>query len=402
MSGCLINTGGMAASLLKTLDCEIKSYVEGTYDVLFGHVGWLGPVLTSVLTIYIAFFALALITGRAQLNLSGLVSRLAVIALVLTFATRWGAYQAVLVDVLFEGAGEIANVMASAKKNGAVQASVPQRLDSVLENMVALAGGGGVIGGISKSTRPRTVREATAAIKQAPPQLISSVSATQANLFWFSATVLALGSVGLLVISKVLLGVLLAVGPLFIVFGLFSTTRGLFEGWLKTAMLYALVPLFTLVLTSGVLQIIEPLVLSIGETRAFQGDETHGVLMLTVVSLVFGLLMFQVFRMSAQLTSGWRLPSVGSEWPKSEGSSERAVIDSNHHGSTDSRVIEIVAFAERSSSVVLPQSELPRIEAGAYVLAERQMGKRNSARLPLGQSLRQRRGRHLAPVEGAR
>lgn len=401
MSGCLINTGGLAVSLLETLDCEIKSYVEGTYDVLFGQVGWLGPILTSALTIYIAFFALALITGRAQINLSGLVSRLALVALVLTLSTRWGAYQAVLVDVLFDGANEIANVMASAENRGEVQASVPARLDLVLENMVVLAGSSGGIVGVSKPVRPRTVREATEAIKQTPPQPISSVPATKANLFWFSAAVLALGSIGLLIISKVLLGVLLAVGPLFIVFSLFSSTRGLFEGWLKTAMLYALVPLFTLVLTSGALQIIEPIIFSISETRALGGDETRGVLMLAVVSLVFGLLMFQVFRMSAQLTSGWRLPSTGSERFSSESGSERAVIDLKHHGGADARVMEIIASAERSSNAAVPQSGLPRIEAGAYLLAEHQTGKSTSARRPLGQSLRQHRGNRLAPVEVA-
>ncbi len=41
---------------------------------------------------------------------------------------------------------------------------------------------------------------------------------------------------------------MLALGPIFIICGLFEGTRGLFEGWLKAAVLFALTPLLAVLI----------------------------------------------------------------------------------------------------------------------------------------------------------
>ena len=57
--------------------------------------GALLPALTILLTLYVAFFAFSLITGRCRLGISALTPRMITLGLVLTFATSWIAYQSV-------------------------------------------------------------------------------------------------------------------------------------------------------------------------------------------------------------------------------------------------------------------------------------------------------------------
>lgn len=60
------------------------------------------------------------------------------------------------------------------------------------------------------------------------------------------ATTLALSivAVTLLMLSKLAVGILLAVGPFFLILRLLDVGKGLFEGWLRQLLTFALVPLF--------------------------------------------------------------------------------------------------------------------------------------------------------------
>ena len=49
-----------------------------------------------MLTLYIAFFAIGLMTGRTSLSVSGLTPRMMTLGIALTFATSWVAYQSVV------------------------------------------------------------------------------------------------------------------------------------------------------------------------------------------------------------------------------------------------------------------------------------------------------------------
>ena len=81
--------------------------------------------------------------------------------------------------------------------------------------------------------------------------------ASPANILSIAALILLLGTVGVLVVCRLALAALLIIGPVFIVLALFEGTRGLFEGWLKSVAMFALVPLLTVVMGSGALVAID-------------------------------------------------------------------------------------------------------------------------------------------------
>ena len=83
---------GVAASL-RAVDCVAGAAALVAFGRLFGADGALLPALTILLTLYVAFFAFSLITGRGQLSISALTPRMLTLGMVLTFATSWMAYQ---------------------------------------------------------------------------------------------------------------------------------------------------------------------------------------------------------------------------------------------------------------------------------------------------------------------
>lgn len=98
---------GISGALI-SVDCQISHVVESSFARLFGSGGMLGSVLTALLTLYIAFLAYGLMTGRTRMTLTTMSPRVLAIGLVLTFVTAWPAYQTVIYNLLTRGPDEIA------------------------------------------------------------------------------------------------------------------------------------------------------------------------------------------------------------------------------------------------------------------------------------------------------
>lgn len=331
---------GLAAPLLAHVDCRINAYVEVAYASLFGPFGALAPVLTIALTIYVAVYGLQLITGRSGLTLSGFAPKVFAIGLVIAFATRWGAYHGFFVDLVYRGADQLGYLLAGAGDDGA---SVLDRLDSALVDITKMASSWNE----TAPLRPDAVPP-EGAIGEAPPL---PVSTSAVNLLWFSAAALGLSTIGLLIICKVLLGLLLAVGPVLLVAALFPATRGLFEGWLRSLAHYALVPALTMVLAGGALAVIEPMVGSIVERRNWGADATQSVFILAMTTFIVGLLAVQLLRMCAHLTNGWRLPAAA---PSSAATGEptpslQGAAAASQRRESDPRVADLVVAIERNA-----------------------------------------------------
>jgi type IV secretion system protein VirB6 len=210
------------------------------------------------------------------------------VGLALTFATSWAAYQNVVWNLLVGAPDQIATLLIGSR--GSATQLFAARLDLMF----------GV------------VAEAAAAAKAAatvgPPG--SVVPDTPADLLNLSALMLLLGTVGVLIVARLALAALLALGPVFIILALFKGTRGLFEGWLKTAVLFAVVPLIAVLVGGGALAMLTPVVAEL----AAAGGQVPLRLAVTVFlgASVHLALSVLAFKAAAHLTTGWRLP-FGSE-----------------------------------------------------------------------------------------
>ena len=110
MSACTQLAEGAAAGVapaLRAVDCLANETTAAAFGRLFGGGGALVPALTILLTLYIGFFAVSLLTGRSRLGISALTPRMMTLGLVLTFATSWAAYQGVVWNLAVGGPGEL-------------------------------------------------------------------------------------------------------------------------------------------------------------------------------------------------------------------------------------------------------------------------------------------------------
>jgi type IV secretion system protein VirB6 len=319
------------ADALQKVDCMTADATQVSFNRLFGAGGSLTPALTILLTLYVAFFAVNLLTGRSALRVSLMTPRMMTMGLVLTFVTSWVAYQSVVWNLAVGAPDQVAGVLLGS--GGSATHLFADRLDVLF---TAVTNAANSLAG-----------EPEASAKLASPS----------NMLWMSALMLLLGTVGVLVVCRIALAALLMLGPVFIVLALFQGTRGLFEGWLKSVVGFALVPLLTVVMGSGAVVTILPMVQGLATSGGEVSLRTSvGIL---VASMVYFALMFLVVEVCLSLTRGWKLGKAA----------ERAGgAESTSHSRADALAVEktLAAAPAESFSADRVRSTIASLSAASH------------------------------------
>jgi len=256
--------------------------------------------MTAALTLYIGFYAIGLLTGRTSLSLSSLTPRMMTLGIALTFATSWVAYQSVIWNLLVGAPDQIASLLIGT--NGSATSLFADRLDKIFA----------------------VVAQAAAATEAATAGMRDTGSlASGPDLLWLSALLLLLGTVGVLLVARIALAAMLALGPIFIICGLFEGSRGLFEGWLKAAVLFALTPLLAVLIGGATIALLSPML----DSLAAAGGQVPLRLTTTLflAAAVYCALMGVTLKISATMVAGWRLPFGASRERKTSTTSVEAV-----------------------------------------------------------------------------
>ncbi|WP_395622107.1 type IV secretion system protein [Sphingomonas daechungensis] len=291
MSSCpTFSDGGPSgiAEALRVVDCMSGEAASFAFSRLFGSSALLGQALTAALTLYIAWYAIGLLTGRTSLTVSSLTPRMMTMGVALTFATSWVAYQSVIWNLLVGAPDQIASLLIGTQ--GSATSLFADRLDTIFA----------------------VVAQAAAATEAATGQLPQHATslASGPDLLWLSALLLLLGTVGVLLVARIALAAMLALGPIFIICGLFEGSRGLFEGWLKAAVLFALTPLLAVLIGGGTIALLSPML----DSLAAAGGQVPLRLTTTLflAAAVYCALMIVCLKIAGTMVAGWRLPFSAS------------------------------------------------------------------------------------------
>jgi|GEM_PF-2842808 len=133
-------------------------------------------------------------------------------------------------------------------------------------------------------------------------------------LYAFAVWLGALGITGyaamLIILAKLAVAVLLAIGPLFILLLMFANTRSLFDGWLRTLLGYGLIPVFVYALLS--------ILLTLAEAPLRQLENTSGAEELIsvvgpflLINFIATLLLAQILNIAGSVTGGGSLSTMG-------------------------------------------------------------------------------------------
>ena len=129
------------------------------------------------------------------------------------------------------------------------------------------------------------------------------------TIFWIIGmrivvTILAAVVMLLIVLSKVGIAVLLAIGPIVLISLLFDATKGWFEGWFKQLMTFALIPLFAYVILAFVISIMQAPLAT--DPRSLNiAEAVYQVAIPTIVVGVIAILLFtQIQGIASQVAGG--------------------------------------------------------------------------------------------------
>jgi type IV secretion system protein VirB6 len=279
---------GVVNTLIDTVDCHIRVLVHDSYRDLVGPGTIFATAFTGLLTIYIALFGYQLLLGRGGLRVTELPVAAVKVGLILAFITSWAAYQAVIFNLLFDGPRDIMRVLLSAmaRDGSGFNGDVYAGLESTYAR---LAGAAGVYGAQASPA---------ANILQGGPMLGS-------GLLWLSAIGMLLSTLGVILAAKIVLGFLLAVGPIFVGLFLFDATRGFFDGWLRTTVGFALLPLAANVFAAAMISMLQPFLDLVGANAARNLFDMGPIVTIGLIVAVFGIVMLMALRLCAGIASGF-------------------------------------------------------------------------------------------------
>ena len=220
------------ASVLAWVDCQVGGISESGFHALGPGSGF-GTALTGLLTIFVALIGYRLLLGGRFDARDGAMAALR-LGIVLTFATQWIAYRAVVYDAATAGPGQLASALLTPADGTAFGVGdIANRVDGVSAAIADLLNPPrGVI------ATPNPAASPTAAPGQPVP--ISQQQPTPHDLpidarqpVASAAGLLVTSTLAGLVSTRLVTGLLLALGPGFIAMLLFDQTLGLFVGWVR-------------------------------------------------------------------------------------------------------------------------------------------------------------------------
>ncbi len=277
--------------LIANVDSIVLGFVQGSFGSLTTTVEILWHLMFVV---FIAFYGYkVLISGN--FSASDLIIHCVKIIVLLVLATEWDTFSLFIYNMVTQLPSDIAGQIIQAASDTLGSRS---QADSQVTANEALS----------------TFFDRGMAVSNAVLEGASWSSVGQylyAFAIWFGTIGLTGYATMLIILAKLAVALLLAVGPIFILLLIFTNTKNLFEGWLRTLLNYAIIPIFVYALLALILALAEaPLKYMEDHTGVY--DQLITVigpfLLISVISI---LLLSQILNISASITGGVSLSTMG-------------------------------------------------------------------------------------------
>jgi type IV secretion system protein VirB6 len=294
-------SGPYVGNVVYWADCRILSFGADGYAAL-GPSSPYGAAWTGVLTILIALFGYRLLlTGTFALR--DVMVTMVKLGAVLALAGQWPAYRTLVFDVFTSGPAALTSGVLV--QSGPSAGGLAARVDGVDAAIADL---------IPPPRPPTLVARAPdgESVPQPPPAPPAGLSVkAQANIE-SASWLLSVSALGGLLSVRLVSGVLLGLGPLFVACLLFPVTQGLFIGWLRGLIGAGLGSVMATLVLAMELAILEPQVIALRDL--VDGAQDSGMLPAAIYSTgaFFAVLMGAALVAVALVAAGLRLPTPGS------------------------------------------------------------------------------------------
>ncbi len=282
---------GFFATFSSWLDAQLASYISNNTARLSTA---LEPAVVTLGTLYVMFWGYMQLTGKIEEPFIAGLRRIMLLVIVLGGALQLWLYNAVIVDTFYNAPAQLAAAVAGAAAPVSTLDVVWQAGGTVASQ---LWNRGGVFNGDFGF-------------------YIAGV------LVWIIMGLVCCYAMFLIALSKIALAVLLALGPLFIVFRLFDGTRRLFDAWLMQLANYGFITVLTVLVGALLLSLIQ----SYATQTAARGAAlaTVDALDMLLASVIVLLVLRQIMPIAASLAGGGPLSTMGM-WSRGVGGFVRSL-----------------------------------------------------------------------------
>lgn len=287
---------GVIEGVLGTIDCQTRAYAQGGYQALTQGSGVFQTALTALLTIYVALIGFRMLFAQGDTRLSEAPVIGLRIGVILALVTGWATFQTLVFDVAERAPKEIAAIAAAPwqeSSRSALAANPVQGLEATYGELTLTAAAFGKQAGVDAKA-------------YASPQ------AAAAEAVSLASGVLFFSSVGVISAATLAIGILTAVGPVFIAMALIPATRGIFVGWLRALIAAGLTPMVAWLLLVLMLSVIEPWLNTLAAQRSALALDPRTAISTAALIFVFG-------AGQAALVAGAIVMAVGFHLPGSAG-----------------------------------------------------------------------------------
>lgn len=286
-----------APGMLASLDCQAQMLGAQGYHALAAQGSAASMLITGMITLLIALFGYRMLLGYTPTIRDGVVT-VVKIGLVLALATNWTAYQILIYDVVFRAPAELTTAIGGPSGLPGTTGGLAAHLDSVDQGLKYLAIKGVGSPALGANGLPQIPNVA-------PPPFMQF----DAFALGISRVSFLTGAIASFAAVRIIAGLLLALGPLFLAFLLFDGTRGLFEGWLRVLLGSAFAALAISVVLGFELAVLEPWLADLIARREAGLDIMGTPGQLLAATSVFAIALLAVSLAIGRVALSLRLPA---------------------------------------------------------------------------------------------
>jgi type IV secretion system protein VirB6 len=271
------------------IDCQAQVLGSGAWTALAAPGSTLTVVLTGFLTIFIALIGYNLLLGHS-LTVRGGTLAFVKVGAIFALATSWPAYRTLVYDVVTDGPSQLVSEFGPGAGVVGSDGTLTQRLDLADQALAQLA----ILG-------PGSPPPNSEALVPPPPfGGFDSFALGGSRILFELSAIAGLG------IVRMIAGLMLALGPFFIAFLMFESTRSLFEGWVRVLGGAAIASIGISVALGLELALLEPWLGNV-LARRMAGEALPTVSTeLFVIACLFAILVAMVLYACARVTRAFR------------------------------------------------------------------------------------------------
>jgi type IV secretion system protein VirB6 len=297
-----------ATGITRFIDCHAAGLGEEGYRAL-GSGSPIGVAITGMLTIYVAVIGYRLMFGDGPGIRESALSAFR-IGFVIALASQWPTYQSLAYNVVVHGPQELADsILAPVGSIGQDSDALTSHIEFAYRELDRAAFADQIaaqdVGGIPVAGPDGPVL---------PNPVASAPVGDGDTVIRAAALIFMTASLGGLLGVKLIAGLMLALGPIFIACLLFASTRGLFAGWIRVLFGAAIGSVGVAAVLGLQLAILEPQLIAMARARAINDAVPLLRGELLVTAGLFAVLMILMLAACTRAASAFHIPQAARQW----------------------------------------------------------------------------------------